>query len=147
LAPGGDSRHHALALAAQRSKPALGAAQFHQQILRKLLNPWRRTGLVLLDVDGRELFRLVGPKAGVLGRIFGPGIDDWIVMERDKLVAKLVRLPREEEPKGLLGHLGKLLARSDQGIASTGPTHVLPAPAALAPLMLVDELTDSSAVG
>ncbi len=122
--------------------------QFHQQILRKLLNPWRRTGLVLLDVDGRELFRLVDPRTGVLDRIFGPGIDDWIIMEGNSVAAKLVRLPKEkEEPQGLLGHLSKLLARSDQGIASVGPAHVLPAPAALALLMLVNELTDSSAAG
>jgi len=122
--------------------------QFDHQILRKLINPWRRTGLVLLDASGGELFRLVDPRTGVLDRIFGPGIDDWIIVERDRTAAKFVRLPKEQEkPKGLLGHLSKLLARSDQGIASTGPTHVLPAPAALALLMLVNELTDSSAAG
>ena len=121
--------------------------QFHQQILRKFLNPWRRTGLVLLDADNRELFRLVDPRTGVLDRMFGSGIDDWVIMERDKPVAKLVRLPKEKkEPKGLLGHLSKLLARSDQGIASTSSTHALSAPAALALLMLVNELTDASAV-
>jgi hypothetical protein len=121
--------------------------QFHQQILRKLLNPWRRTGPVLLDADDRELFRLVDPRIGVLDRTFGAGIDDWIIMERDQQAAKLVRLPKEhQEPKGLLGHLSKLLARSDQGIASVGPAHTLSAPAALALLMLVNELTDSSAV-
>lgn len=121
--------------------------QFHQQILRKLLNPWRRTGLVLLDAEARPLFRLMDPRTGVLGRIFGPGIDDWVLMQGDGPVAKLVRLPKEqEEPKGLLGHLGKLLSRADQGIASTRSTHALSAPAALALLMLVNELTDSSAV-
>jgi hypothetical protein len=121
--------------------------QFHQQILRKLLNPWRRTGLALLDAAGNELFRLVDPRTGVLDRIFGPGTDDWVVMERDKPAARLVRLPTEQEaPKSVLGRLGKLLAQSDQGIASVGPTHALSAPAALALLMLVHELTDSSAV-
>jgi len=123
------------------------ALQFHQQILRKLINPWQRTGLVLLDANDQERFRLVDPRTGVLDRTFGPGIDDWAILERDRPVAKLVRLPKEqEEPKGLLGHLSKLLSRSDQGIASVGPAHVLSAPAALALLMLVNELTDSSAV-
>ena len=122
--------------------------QFHQQILRKLLNPWRRTGLVLLDANDQELFRLVDPRTGVLDRIFGPGIDDWVVMKRDKPAAKLVRLPKEkEDPKGLLDRLNKLLVRSDQGIASAGPAHILAAPAALAFLMLVNELTDPSGVG
>lgn len=121
--------------------------QFHQQILRKILNPWRRTGLVLLEANDRELFRLVDPRTGVLDRIFGAHLDDWVLMARDEPVAKLVRLPKDqEEPKGVLGHLSKLLGRSDQGIASHGPTHVLAAPAALALLMLVNELTDSSAV-
>lgn len=123
------------------------ALQFHQQMLRTLLSPWRRTGLLLLDPDEQELFRLVDPRSGVLGRILGPRVDDWVLMDKDVAVAKLMRLPREkQEPKGLLGHLGKLLGRSDQGVASMGPTHVLSAPAALALLMLVNELTDSSAV-
>lgn len=121
--------------------------QFHQQILRKLLNPWRRTGLLLLDMNGRALFRLFDPRTGVLGRIFGPGTDDWVLMRDDHPAASLVRLPKQqEEPKGQFGHLGKLLSGADQGIASFGPTHVLGAPAALALLMLVDELTDASAV-
>ncbi|HJT12038.1 MAG TPA: hypothetical protein VJ790_05435 [Dongiaceae bacterium] len=120
--------------------------QFQQHILRKFLNPWRRTGLVLLDADDRELFRLADPRTSALHRTFGPRIDDWVVMERDQPAAKLVRLPKKEEPKGLLGHLSKLLGRSDQGIASVGPAHALSAPAALALLMLVNELTDSSAV-
>lgn len=120
--------------------------QFNQQILRKLLNPWRRTGLVLLDAGDRELFRLVDLRPGVLGRIFGPGTDDWAVMQGETQVARLVRLPKQQqEPKGLLGHLGKLLSRADQGVASAASTHVLSPPAALALLMLVDELTDSSA--
>jgi hypothetical protein len=121
--------------------------QFDQQVARKLLNPWRATGLLLLDGDGKELFRLADARTGLLSRIFGPGIDEWVVMQGDAPVAKLVRLPREQqEPKGLVGHLGKLLSRADQGIASAGSTHVLGAPAALALLMLVNELTDSSAV-
>lgn len=121
--------------------------QFHQQILRKLLNPWRRTGLMLLDANDRELLRLADPRTGVLGRMFGPGPDDWVLMQDDKTVAKLMRLAKEPEaPRGLLGHLGKLLSRTDQGIVSLGPAHVLGAPAALALLMLVEELTDTSAV-
>jgi hypothetical protein len=123
------------------------ALQFHQQILRKFINPWRRTGLILLDADNREMFRLTDPRTGVLNRTFGPRIHEWALTQDDEPVAKLVRLPREqEEPKGLLGHLGKLLPRADQGIASAVSTHALSAPAALALLMLVNELTDSSAV-
>lgn len=121
--------------------------QFDQQILRKFLNPWRRTGLVLLDASGRELFRLVGRKTGVLDRIFGPSIHDWAVMEGDRSAARLVHLPTQQEaPKGMLGRMAKLVERADQGIASAGPAHVLAAPAALALLMLVDGL-DPSGVG
>jgi len=121
--------------------------QFVHQILLKLVNPLRRTGLVLLDGDEQELFRLVDPRTGMLDRIFGARMDDWVLMEQDTPIAKLIRLPRENsEASGLLGHLGKLLARSDQGLASAGQAHVLTAPTALALLMLVNELTDSSAV-
>lgn len=121
--------------------------QFDQQIMRKLLNPWRRTGLVLLDASGKELFRLVDPRTGVLDRILGLGIDDWILMERDRPAAKLVRLSVDKEkPRGLLDRLNKLLVGSDQGIASAVPVHVLSAPAALALLMLVNELTNPSGV-
>jgi hypothetical protein len=122
------------------------ALRFHQQILRKLLNPWQRTGLALLGADERPLLRLVDPRTGVLDRIFGPRVDDWVLMQDDMPVAKLVRLPKEQEtPSGLLGRLGKLLSQADQGIASASSTHVLSPPAALALLMLVNELTDSFA--
>jgi hypothetical protein len=122
--------------------------QIDQQILRNLFNPWRRTRLVLRDENETELFCLVDPRTSLLHRIFGTGVDDWVLMNKDKPAAKLVRLPREqEEPRGLLGRLSKLLARSDQGIASMGASHVLSAPAALALLMLLNELTDSSVAG
>jgi hypothetical protein len=121
--------------------------QIDQPVVRKLLNPWRATGFLLLDGEGKELFRLVDGRTGLLARIFGPSIDEWVLMQGTAPVAKLVRLPKErEEPKGLLGHVGKVLSRTDQGIASTSSTHVLDAPSALALLMLVNELTDSSGV-
>jgi hypothetical protein len=122
--------------------------QFDQQVLRNLLNPWRRTRLVLRDEKEVELFCLVDPRTSLLHRIFGTGIDDWVLMDEDRPAAKLVRLPKEqEEPRNLLGRLSRLLARSDPGIASMGASHPLSAPAALALLMLLNELTDSSAVG
>lgn len=118
--------------------------QFDQQILRKLLNPWRRDGLVLRDRTGAELFRLLDPRTGLLDRVFGARVGDWVLMAKDTPVAKLVRLPKEApEPTGLLGRVSKLLARSDQGIASAGPAHVLAAPAALVLLMLASELDPS----
>jgi hypothetical protein len=124
------------------------ALQFHQQILRKLLNPWRRTGLVLLDADDTAMFRLIDPRTGVLDRMFGPGIDDWLLMQDGNPAAKLVRLPSEQdEPKGMLGRLGRALSRADRGIASATSAHALSAPTALALLMLVEELTDPSAAG
>ncbi|WP_119300322.1 hypothetical protein [Dongia deserti] len=121
--------------------------QFHQQILRKFINPWGRTGLVLLDPHGKELFRLLDGSTGLLDRIFGPRVHDWVIMETGRPVAKVVRLPREqEEAKRLLDYVNKLLVRSDQGFASEGSVHILPPAAALALLMLLNELTDSSAV-
>jgi len=119
--------------------------QFDQQALRKLINPFRRTGLVLRDASDNELFRLVDPRTGLLDRIFGSGVNDWVLMEKDRPAAMLVRLPKEQsKPKGLLDRLSRLLPSWDDGLASAGPTHVLRAPAALVLLMLVRELTDSS---
>jgi hypothetical protein len=124
------------------------ALQFHQQILRKLINPWRRTALVLLDADDRERFRLIDARTGLVHRILGLGIDEWVVMEHDRQVARLVSLPKENtDSNGVLKRLGKLLSPSDQGIASAGFEHALPAPAALALLMLAEELTKPSAAG
>ncbi len=122
--------------------------QFDQQILRKLLNPWRRTALVLLDADDRERFRVVDARTGVVHRILGLGIDEWVVMACERQAARLVSLPKEnEDSDGVLKRLSKLLFRSDQGIASAGLEHALPAPAALALLMLVEELTKAAAAG
>ena len=124
------------------------ALQFHQQILRKLLNPWRRTSLALTDADGQDLFRLVDSRTGLLDRTFGPGTDDWLLMQDGDPTARLVRLPTEQDqPKGLLGRLGKMLSRGDWGIASATATHALAAPAALALLMLIEELTNPSGMG
>lgn len=122
------------------------ALQFGQQILRKLANPLRRTALTLLDGDGKMLFQLIDPRKGVLDRMFGTRLDDWVLMAQERPVAEFVRLAKsDEKPKGLLDRVNRFLVGMDYGLASAGPSHTLAAPAALALIMLVHELTDSSA--
>lgn len=122
--------------------------QFSQQILRKIINPLRRTGLILLDGAGNETARLLDPRTGIFHRLLGPGADDWILAWNGEPIAKLVRLPTPEPAgDGLLKRIGRLLTQSDRGLVSLGPSHALPAPAALALFMLVEELTNPSAVG
>lgn len=122
--------------------------QFEQQILRKLANPLRRTGLALLDANGRETARLVDSRTGVLDRMIGPGTDDWILVRDDAPIAKLARLPTPEPPvAGMLGRLGRLLTQADRGLVSLGPRHALPPAEALALMMLVEELMNPSGVG
>lgn len=123
------------------------ALQFHQQILRKILNPLRRTGLALLDADGHETARLLDSRTGIFHRMLGPGEDDWILARGNAPIAKLTRLPTPEPTGGgLLKRIGRLLTQSDRGLVSLGPRHVLSAPAALALFMLVAELTNPSGV-
>lgn len=43
-----------------------------------------------------------------------------------------------EQPKGLFGHLDKLLARSSQSIASAGAVHMLSPAAPAAPALVND---------
>jgi hypothetical protein len=121
------------------------AMQFDQRILAKMTNPMYRTVLALLDGAGKEVYRLADPRTSIPDRMLGVGPDDWAIMSGDTLVAKLVRLPRQSEPSnGILGKLKTMLTTSDMGIISAGGHHVLPAPVALAMVMLLQELTDTS---
>jgi hypothetical protein len=121
------------------------ALQFDQKALQKLANPLYRTAVSLLDAAGGEICRVVDQRTSVAERIFDVGPAEWIVVDGDKPLAKLVRLPRlERRAPGLLGAVRAFLAGSDPGIVSLGGYHLLPAPATLALQILLDELTDTS---
>jgi hypothetical protein len=121
------------------------ALQFDQKILAKIINPLYKVLLSLQNSEGKELFRLVDPRANIPDRILGVGPNDWALMKGDKPVAKIARLPRQTEPvKGIFGKLKNFLAGSDKGIISASSEHLLPAPVALGMLMLFEELTDVS---
>ena len=63
----------------------------------------------------------------------------------DKPVAKLDWLPREKEKtKGFFGQLKRFFTGSDRAIISAAKSHLLPAPVAVAMIMLFEELTDVS---
>lgn len=121
------------------------AAHFDQKILGKLSNPLYKTVLVILDCEGNEVHRLIDPRTNIPDRILGLGPNDWALMEGDKLVARLTYLRRgTEPPKGIFGKFKELFAGTDWGVVSVGTEPILPAPVALAMLMLFDELTDRS---
>jgi hypothetical protein len=121
------------------------AMQFDQKIAGKLINPLYKCAMAFLDADGKELYRLVDPRTNVPDRIFGTGPDDWVIVDGDRLAAKLVRLPREQAGAGgLRGILRKLAETSDQGIVSVGADHLFPAPVALSMMIIFAVLTDSS---
>jgi hypothetical protein len=120
--------------------------QFDQKIFGKLVNPLYKIALALLDGNGKELYRLVDPRKSIPDRIMSSNIGEWTILDTDKPVAKLCRLPKEKEiPKGFLGKLKRFFAGSDQAIISIGKSHLLPAPVAVAMIMLFEELTDVSA--
>lgn len=121
--------------------------QFEQSILGKLSNPLHKVVFSLLDGDGQLLYQLLDPRNAVGERLFGVGPDDWAISAANgQLLAKLVRLPRQQaRTPGILGALRALLSSADQGLLSLGPQHLLAAPVALGMLLLLNELTDSSA--
>lgn len=122
------------------------AMQFEQNILGKLSNPLHKVVFSLLDGEGKLVYRLLDPRSAIADRILGVGPDDWAISDGDRLVAKLVRLPQPtRKARGLFATLRSLLTQADPAIASIGPQHLLPAPVALAMLLLFQELTDASA--
>jgi hypothetical protein len=119
--------------------------ELDQKLLGKLANPLYKVALSLLDASGKEIHRLVDPRTSIPDQVMGAGPNEWVLLDGDRPVARLVRLPAERDPpKGLLGRLGSLFASSDEGIVSAGRDHILPAPVALGMLLLLDELTDPS---
>ncbi len=119
------------------------AMQFDQKVLGKVMNPLYRTMLALLDDQGREVYRLVDPRKSIPDRIMIATPGEWALIQGKRPMAKIVRLPRSEEPaKGFFGKLKKALAGSDQGFVSAERTHTLAAPVALAMLLLFNELDE-----
>lgn len=122
---------------------------FEGQALAKAANPLGRATLSVHDAEGTELFRLIDPRNGVAASVFGIEPETWALVDGPHLVASIGELPakasQEASSQGLLGRLGALLTRSDRGLVSLGDGHVLPAPAVLCMVMLLDELTAPSA--
>lgn len=122
------------------------AMQFDQKILGKVMNPLYKTMLALLDDQDREVYRLVDPRKSIPDRIMVATPGEWALVHGKRPMAKVVCLPRNEEPaKGFFGKLKNFLSGSDQGLVSAEQTHTLAAPVALAMLLLVKELSDVSA--
>lgn len=119
--------------------------QFAHRVLPKLLNPWYRTALSVLDGDGHERFRLVDPRSGLLERMFGLRPDDWVLLAGTAVVARLLRAPRSAAEQGDgRGVLRALLDGPAQAFAVVGNESPLPAPLVLCMRALLDELTDPS---
>jgi hypothetical protein len=122
------------------------AMQFDQKILGKLANPIYKCALAFLDGDGEELYRLIDPRTNIPDRMFGVvGPNDWVILEGERLAARLVLLSREQaKASGLRGVLRKLVATSDPGVVSIGTEHLFPAPVALGMLVVFHAITNPS---
>ena len=120
--------------------------QFDQKISRKLVNPLTRVMLALLDADGRERYRFVDPESNLIDKVMGGSPLEWAIVEGRTVVAKLVNIPRQKvTPKGIRGWVQRLLTGSDRCLVSLGPSHLLPAPAALSLIILLDALSSNTA--
>jgi len=120
--------------------------QLDAKVTGKLLNPFHRTSLVVLDPHGHELYRLIDPRARAADRLLGAGPGDWAFVKGGILAARLVLLPRREDdsPTGVVGRIARMFSGSDRGLISLGPKHILAAPAILAIVAIHDELTNTS---
>ncbi len=123
------------------------AVQFDQNFSQKMLNPIYRCILTLYDGNWKEICRVADPKASTAKRILGVGPDDWHVACGNQAVAEVVRLPgRDREATGLLDRIRQFFASRDIGIISRGSSEFLPAPQALA-MLLLSKLTASQSGG
>jgi hypothetical protein len=119
--------------------------QISQKILGALINPAHKVFLVLLDAEGREMLRLVDPRESIAEPVFGPGPLKWVLLAGDRPVAKLDKLPPERaRGEGLGAKLKAFFTAGDWAVVSADGGHALPAPAALALIVLFRELSDVS---
>lgn len=118
---------------------------FDQKIMGKFLNPVGKTMLSIQDAAGTEVFRLSDARNSLANRMLDLTKEDWVILRGETPVAKLGYLDRPTQPaKGVFGWLRNKMKPADQAVISAGPAHVLPAPAALAMLLLFYELNDTS---
>lgn len=122
--------------------------RFDQMILLHFLNPFHQGRLRLRDQYKKERFRLINPE-GIFHRIFSSGPLEWHLLQDKQVVARLGSLAAKKpdsEHKGFFAKLKNFLTFPDQGIASAGNDHILPAPVALALVLLFNE-TDGASIG
>ncbi len=129
------------ALTGPDGRPAL---HFDLDLAGKLKNPIHRVALILLGAQEQEMWRVLDTRDSLPDRILGVDPDEWAITApvNGQAVAKLALLPRHKAPaKGLLQKLRAFLAEADKGVVSLGPRHVLAPPAALALVLLIQEMT------
>ncbi|WP_031435612.1 hypothetical protein [Methylomarinum vadi] len=100
------------------------------------------------DRDKKERFRLINPDE-IFHRIFSAVPLEWHLVQGKRVVAGLGSLPAKKpgfEQKGFFAKLKNFLTFTDQGIASAGKDHVLPAPVALTLVLLFNE-TGGASIG
>ncbi len=123
--------------------------QFRQKAWGKLINPFHKTLMTILDGSGQEQMQLVDLHGAKLAVVAGLEWGKYALVKGDKPLATLTSLPRDEQPqgKGVMGAIRRFLNSSDTALVSTDTSHPLPAPAAMAIYLLYKEFTDVSGVG
>jgi hypothetical protein len=122
---------------------------FRQKIWGKLLNPFHKTLISVLDGEENEQMRLVDLHGAKIPVVLGLEWGKYALMKGEQPLATFTSLPRKDEPqgKGLMGAVHRFLHSSDAALVSVTSIHPLPAPAALALYLLYKEFTDTSGAG
>jgi hypothetical protein len=120
--------------------------QFRQKMWGKLVNPFHKTLMAILDVEGREQMQLVDLHGAKLPVVVGLEWGKYALVKGQQPLAEITSLARKDQPKGkgLMGAIRRFLNSSDPALVSTTAAHPLPAPAALVMYLLYREFTNVS---
>ncbi len=117
-------------------------AQYDQKIMGKLVMPFYRVLLTVLDANEVEIARVVDVTSTKADMIFdGTGPHEWAVLHNDKQVAKLARLEAKAPLKpGWRGKRQSVFRGRDDGIQSYTPNGYFKPAEGLALLLIAKAL-------
>jgi hypothetical protein len=122
--------------------------QYRQKVMGKLVNPFHKTLVTLVDAAHGDELRFVDLDSTKIPVVLGFDWGRYALVRGKEPLATLTTLPKNAEAaprrKGVLGALRRFMQGSDTAFVSTGSSHPIPAQAVMAMYLLYRELTDVS---